>query len=44
MAEIDGELVLVEQVDGTLVDRSSGAPLDPAGIELRALEVEPVAA
>lgn len=40
VAEIDGELVLVEQgSDGALVDRSTGDVLDPTDLELRAVEV-----
>ena len=44
VAEVDGELVLVEQEGNALLDRTTGEVLDPAGIELRAVEVEPVAA
>lgn len=45
VAEVDGELVLVEQgVDGALFDRATGDVLDPTGLELRGLEVEPAAA
>lgn len=40
---IDGELVLVEEVDGVLVDRVSGAPIDLERAVVLGLEVEPAA-
>lgn len=44
VAEVDGELVLVEQgSDGALVDRTTGVVLDPTVLELRGVEVEAAA-
>lgn len=42
VAVVEGELVLVEEVGDVLLDRVTGAPLDPAGMVLLGLEVERV--